>query len=159
VGVDTVLSDVDSPLLSSITIEITNLLDGVLESLAVDVGTTGITTDNSVAGRLVLNGPATVTEFETVLKTVEYENLSSTPDLTPRKITFEVNDGIDDSTLATSIVSISPDNARPIANNITGGISLNEGATGVITSGMLSYRDLQPAGSISYTVVTAPVNE
>ena len=122
-----------------------------------DAGTSGITVDNTTAGTLVLNGPATIADFETVLKTVEYRNLSTTPDLTTRNVTFTVNDGVDDSTPATAIVKIFPDITNPIVNFNTG-ISLNEGSTTVIDTTSLSYIDVQPATVVSYTVVTAPAN-
>jgi len=157
VGTDAVLDDIDSPVLSSITVEISNPLDGALESLMADAGTSGITVDNTTAGTLVLNGPATIADFETVLKTVEYRNLSTTPDLTTRNVTFTVNDGVDDSTPATAIVKIFPDITNPIVNFNTG-ISLNEGSTTVIDTTSLSYIDVQPATVVSYTVVTAPAN-
>ena len=157
VGVDAVLDDIDSPVLESITVEIINPFDGALESLAADVGTTSIVIDNTTAGTLVLNGPATIADFETVLKTVEYQNLSTTPDLTTRSITFTVNDGIDDSAPATAFVKIFPDTTNPIVVE-NAGISLNEGFTEFIGSSELNYIDVQPAASVSYTVVTPPAN-
>ena len=157
VDTDAVLTDIDSLILSSITVEITNLLDGALESLSATVGATGITVDTTVTGKLVLNGPATIAEFETVLRTVEYENSSTTPDPATRNITFVVNDGIDDSILATSFVSILPDTVDPIVFS-NAGITVNEGSTSVVDAASLSYADLQPVGSITYAVTTPPIN-
>ncbi len=157
VDVDAVLDDINSPVLNSITVEITNPLDGIQESITADAGITSITVDDTTAGTLVLNGPATIADFETVLKTVQYQNLSTTPDLTTRNITFTVNDGVDDSALATALVKIFPDTTSPIVSANTG-MSLNEGFTEVISSSRLSYIDVQPAASVSYTVTVAPVN-
>ena len=45
------------------------------------------------SGTLTLSGVDTVAAYQTALRSVSYENLNATPDMTTRRITFSVNDG------------------------------------------------------------------
>jgi len=104
----------------------------------------------------MLNGPATIAEFETVLGTLTYNNLSTDPDLAVRLIAFTVNDGVDDS-VATTLISIIPDSTAPDVGSNTGA-TVDEGSDVVIDPANLSFTDLQPPGSIIYTVTNSPSN-
>jgi uncharacterized repeat protein (TIGR01451 family) len=53
-----------------------------------------------------LQGTASKTEYEQVLRTVTYQNKANTPDLAIRQISFVVNDGYADSNTAVSDVKI-----------------------------------------------------
>ena len=75
---DAVLSDVDSPTLTSLTISISSLMDGVDEILAADVTGTGISITTN-PGMLTLTGVDTVANYEKVLRTITYDNLSDAP--------------------------------------------------------------------------------
>ena len=101
------MTDEDGTEISSATVTITNLQDGVAEVLDADTTGTAITLSyDSAMGVLSLSGTDSVANFQQVLRTVTYENNSTTPDETDRVITFQVNDGTDDSGAATSVVSV-----------------------------------------------------
>ena len=115
VDVDAMLSDVDDATLVSLTVTITNLLDGANELLAADTTGTSITASyDSGTGVLTLTGADTVANYQQVLRTVAYENSSQAPDTTARTISFVANDGTDPSNLGTTIVSMVRSNDPPV---------------------------------------------
>lgn len=109
---DAVLADVDDNNLSSMAVTITNQLDGAFETLNADTSGTGITASYS-AGTLTLLGVDTVANYQQVLRTIEYNNTSTTPDPTTRVIQVVANDGGSDSNIASANVSITPTNNTP----------------------------------------------
>ena len=85
---DAVLTDADDTNLNSLTVTITNLQDGVAESLSANTGGTGITASyNSGSGVLTLSGTDSVANYQQVLRTVTYNNTSQDPNTTDRVIT------------------------------------------------------------------------
>jgi hypothetical protein len=118
------LTDIDSPTIASATVTITNLMDGEAESLALP-STFGYmaATYSTSTGTLQLIGTATLAQYQEVLRSITYTNTSQNPNSTPRSISFVVNDGAVDSTIATSTVTVLSVNDAPV-------IDLNGGATG-----------------------------
>lgn len=111
------VSDVDSPQLSQALVKLTNLPDGNQEALAALVTLPEIhTTYNTNAGELRLQGPATPAQFQQVLRSVVYNNLSQNPNNTDRIVEFTVSDGISVSTKAISTIAINRVNDAPVLN-------------------------------------------
>jgi hypothetical protein len=104
---DVTVADSDDTELEHVTITLTNRPDGAAEILAANVGSTGIVASyTSATGVLLLQGPATLADFDTVLETVTYDNTATTPDLTTRVITFVSNDGDGDGSSVTTSVTL-----------------------------------------------------
>ena len=101
------LIDIDSPTLASVTVTITNLLDGGAEVLSANVGATGIVA-NYAGGVLTLTGGTTMTDYAQVLRTVSYDNTSDAPSIVQRVIAFVANDGVSSSNVGTARVTIAP---------------------------------------------------
>ena len=108
------LTDVDDDV-NSITVTLTNRQENPVtkEILAADgnAGTVSLTVDyDSAAGTLTITDPvpgtATTEDFESVLKTVTYDNTQNNPITTTRVITFIADDGTDTSDVATTYVSV-----------------------------------------------------
>jgi hypothetical protein len=122
-GASATVADVDNATLASATLTLTNHPDGVNESLSVTIpGGNPITTGgyNASTGVLQLTGNgATTAQFQTVIQSVKYNNVSNTPDPTNRDITTKVNDGAADSTLAHTTVTVAPTNDAPVAADET----------------------------------------
>ncbi|MFK7768564.1 MAG: cadherin-like domain-containing protein, partial [Mariniblastus sp.] len=160
--VDASLNDVDSLALNSISIQITNLLDGVNESLAADLtGLPGLMQAyDSTTGVLEISGAGiSRLEFESALRTVTYDNGSAIPDTTTRVIEVVAFDSDDlSSNIARAFVQVSPDTTSPFeVNNF--GSTVVEGGTDLIESSELSFADSnRPASSINFIVATPPVN-
>jgi VCBS repeat-containing protein len=127
------LSDVDSSHLTQAIVTITNLQDGVAESLAVDTSGTHIQTSyNSVTGELRLGGTDTVANYQKVLRSIVYNNTSQNPNLVPRNISFTVTDGTTFSTVATASVAITPSNGAPNISTIANQVTDEDVPTGAI---------------------------
>ena len=95
-------------------VELLDGQDGNLESLQVTTSG-GVTLDaaDSSNSRLLLQGPASVTEFEAVLRTVTYHSLSQQPTGSSRQAAFVVSDGQFNSTPALACVQLIGVNDRP----------------------------------------------
>ncbi|MBP6017182.1 MAG: VCBS domain-containing protein [Candidatus Promineofilum sp.] len=110
------ISDDDNTMLSKLTITLTNRPDADAESLTVDTTGTNIKADayNPATGQLILNGPDSVTNFQTALRRVKYLNGSLTPTNGVRAVTVVASDGVNDGPAATSSISVNPPNSAPV---------------------------------------------
>lgn len=157
--VDTDLSivDVDHTTMFSASAAITNLTDGTAELLAATTGGTNITTNyNDLTGVITLTGTDTITNYQTVLRSLAYNNTSQNPTTTARLIEIMVNDGTDDSNVTTSIVTINASNDPPVLET-NAGLIVNEGATAVITKLRLNVTDVDnPPDEIIFTLSITP---
>jgi hypothetical protein len=107
VDTDLSVADFDSTELASATVTLTNLQDGEEESLSVDTTDTAITANYTAAtGVLTLTGSDTVENYQMVLRTLKYGNVSEDPGTTARIITIVANDGTADGAPATSTVTV-----------------------------------------------------
>ncbi len=106
VGSDLSIQDRDDSNLQGGSVKIVNQLDDVDEVLDVNTaGTDIVALYDEVAGELTLMGEDTVENYEQVLRTITYNNLSSSPDISDRTVEFVVTDGINESTPAIATVS------------------------------------------------------
>jgi len=112
IDTDAALSDPDSANLESLTVTITNLLDGADEVLSYDTSGTSINAAYN-AGVLSLTGTDTIGNYQQVLRTVTYNNSSQDPDTTARVITFTANDGTYDSNTGKTTVTMVAVNDDP----------------------------------------------
>ena len=163
-AVDAVISDDDHATLQSLTVTLTNLVDAGAETLDATLGATPITknydTTTPGVGVLTLTGPATIAEFESVLRTVTYQNTSDNPDTTSRVITSVANDGTDLSDPAISTVTIVAENDAPVADDATFNVdenSANGTVVGTVNAGdvdgdALSYGITAGNGSGAFTI-------
>lgn len=106
----------DTETLSSLTIKLTNPMDGTDESLSVTIPpSSGISGSyDSLTGELAMTGTASVDDYQRVLRSVRYNNTATSPDTTPRQIEFQANDGTADSLVAVTIVSVQVLSAPPL---------------------------------------------
>jgi hypothetical protein len=144
-------ADVDSATLASATITITNPIDGAAELLAATTGATSIVA-SYVAPTLTLTGVDTIANYQTVLRTVTYENTSNTPNTTARVISFKVNDGSLDSNVTTKNVAVVPANDAPVVTTTAGTTSFTEAAGAVIVDSGVTPTDVDSATLASATV-------
>ena len=101
-----VVTDVDSELAHSATVAIVNPLDAPDEILDVDVADRQIKVHfEPSTGVLTLNGISSIETYQTVLRTVTYENSRAARTTAARTIEFIVSDGDADSTPAVATVS------------------------------------------------------
>ncbi|MBE9103937.1 cadherin-like domain-containing protein [Nostoc cf. edaphicum LEGE 07299] len=111
------VSDLDSDNLASATISITSGFASAQDTLTF-TNQNGITGSyDSTTGVLTLTGSSTVANYQTALRSITYTNNSDNPSLTPRTISFIVNDGAANSTAITRDINITAVNDAPVAVN------------------------------------------
>ncbi|NLF32487.1 MAG: tandem-95 repeat protein, partial [Planctomycetes bacterium] len=154
---DATLADVDSANLASLTVTITNAVDG--DTLDADVTGTDITKDyNAATGVLTLSGADSVADYQAVLRTVTFVTASDDPTDTARTITFVANDGTSNSPVATTTLTVVVANDAPTLS-ANAGLTLDEGAAGAIASALLDVTDPDnTAAQITYTVTAVPTH-
>ena len=123
--------------LSGMTVTISNLLNGTAESLDATLSG-GITKSyNSATGVLTLSGTDTVANYQSVLRSITYNNTSDTPDTTARTINIVATDSYAQTISATSTLSVTATNDAPIITSNGGGtsatINVAENLTAVTT--------------------------
>ena len=115
---DATLIDPDSANLASLTVTITNLLDGAAEILSADTtGTSIVASYDSGTGVLTLSGSDTVANYQQVLRTVTYDSSADDPTTTARAIDFVASDGVNSTSVATTTLSVVPTNDAPVVDD------------------------------------------
>ncbi len=115
-GGDISVTDTDDTNIESVTITLTNILDGADESFSVNGALpAGITASayNSTTGVLTLTGSTSLAAYQTAIQQIEYNNSNGDPADDNRLITILVNDGNDNSATATSTISVAKVNSAP----------------------------------------------
>ncbi|MEA5604841.1 beta strand repeat-containing protein, partial [Nostoc sp. UHCC 0252] len=131
------VSDTDSPNLASATVRITSGFVSAEDILAF-TSQNGITGSyNSTTGVLTLTGSSTVANYQAALRSITYTNNSDNPTLTPRTISFIVNDGAANSTAVSRNINITAVNDAPVATATNSALAYTENATTVIDSGII----------------------
>jgi Cadherin-like/Bacterial Ig domain len=107
------VSDSDNDPITGATVTLTNPLDGVNDVVAV-IDSGGITSSyNSGTGVLTLTGTASASAYQTVLRTLTYNNTTSNPTTTPRVVTVTASDGGLTSVAATTTITVFAINNTP----------------------------------------------
>ncbi len=158
---DTSLSDVDSITMTQLTVVINTTPDGALESLAADLSSYSDFTQsyNNATSTLTLTAiNGLLTDYESILKTITYDNASTTPDTTDRVLALTAIDHTGLTDVAQTTIQISSDITAPlIATNATS--SVVEGGQELITPAELSSTDdLQPVSALNYSITTPPTS-
>ena len=148
-----VVQDVDDTNLVSATVTISNNFisgEDVLNFNNLGTGISGV----YAAGVLSLSGNTSKNNYQNVLRTVTYNNTSATPDVNNRTITFIVNDGDDDSNIASKTVLINDVNTAPqLTNSGVNDVTVNEDAPNNTINLFDSFQDVEDADAdMIYTV-------
>ncbi len=102
----------DSPTQVSMTVTLTDPLDGLAEQLhAVTTGTS--ITASYANGVLLLSGVADTSTYQAVLRSITYSDTAPSPTLGDRTIDVMVDDGTLDSAVAVSTVNVLPISRAP----------------------------------------------
>ncbi|WP_303318664.1 Calx-beta domain-containing protein [Flavivirga abyssicola] len=149
---DVLLTDADGEDIFSITIDISNQLDGVNEFLTL-ASATGVTVSGSGTKTLTLTnaGSATKSNFQNALAAIRYENISAS-NTTTRSIVTTVTDNNALTSTATTTIAITTastvsDTTAPVFENSTPSQSSVDQTTFTLET------DIDEAGTIYYVVV------
>lgn len=77
-------------------------------------------TFNPGTGSIVFTGTASLTLYQTLLRSVHYSNTSENPNTAQRTVTMVVNDGLDDSNVFSRLINVVSVNDAPVAVNDSG---------------------------------------
>ena len=95
---------------------------GASESLSASTTGTNITSSyNAAMGVLTLNGEDSVANYQRVLRSVAYNNISPTPHTTPRVLKFVADDGVHESNVGTTTVTVLAQSGTRLADRDAGG--------------------------------------
>lgn len=126
---DAILGDIDNSNLQSLTVVLTNVQNGADEAITASVSGTSLsmsTSGTATTYTVTITGDAAIAEYQTVLATFEYANVSLSASGTDRIVTFVANDGTDDSLTATTIVDMPGDNNDPVLTTPGPGATFDE---------------------------------
>jgi Ca2+-binding RTX toxin-like protein len=138
-----VLTDIDSPMLDSVRVTITNVRVGDVLGFSIPTGSEIKGAYNSTTGELRLSGPASIAQFQNALRAVTFFNTGDDPGSSDRLITVELNDGGTENNLSaptSAVVKVNAINDAPA-------LDLNGSAPG--TSATLAYSENQAARAIA----------
>ncbi|MDO9002609.1 MAG: DUF4347 domain-containing protein, partial [Aquabacterium sp.] len=150
---DATISGGSTTSLTSMVVTLTNPLDGVLESLSA-TNTGNITSSyNSGTGMLTLSGTDTIANYQTVLRSITYNNTSDNPTTTSRTINVVGTDtnGVSTAT-ATSTLSVTRVNDVPIISSNGGGASASVSVRETLTSVTTVVATDVDSGSLTYSI-------
>ena len=117
------ITDGGGATLSSLTVILMNPLAGDVLTATAGSGIT-VTPYNPPTGALLLSGLASLADYETVLASVQYNNIDGGPGVASESISIVANNGISSSNTAVSMIAI---NAPPV-------VELNPSSTNYATS-------------------------
>ncbi|WGS53361.1 DUF4347 domain-containing protein [Paraburkholderia sp. D15] len=169
---------ISTPVLVDGGLTITDPESGTLASATVSIGTgfhagedvlsyinDGATMGNIVAtydaatGVMTLTSigqTATLAQWQAALRAVSYTDTAITPDPTSRTVSFQINDGIQSSTVASKTVTVTDVDQTPILTTSTGSTAFTAGdntaSTPVVVDNGIAISDLDNGTLASATV-------
>jgi parallel beta-helix repeat protein len=151
-----VLSDVDSPSLSSATIVLTNTEPFDLLSFSNQNNISG--SFNGTTKILTLTGSSSVANYQAAIRSITYSSTSDLFAQTSKNILVRVSDGSLNSNILSEQITITNVNDTPqVSTNALA--TLAEGASITISNTQLRFTDPDNAASqLTYTVSTSPAN-
>jgi hypothetical protein len=145
------VTDVDDTNLESGTVSITaGLVAG--DTLAFTPAG-GITDTNPAPDVLALTGTATVTQWQSVLRSVQYSSTSDNPTNATRTVSFVVNDGTLDSNTAAKSVAVVPVNDAPVLTQPdASAVAYTENAAPVAIAPNITVADVDSTNLVGATI-------
>ena len=154
---DVKVTDTDDTYLKSATISLTNAEFG--DTLTAGSLPAGITVDLAqwTSTKIVLSGHATIADYQTALKAIQFNNSSEDPSTTARDITVVVNDGDMNSNTAHTTVTVVAVNDAPdihLVTSDTAAATRVETNAGLSAGGTLTVNDVDVANTVSWSVIS-----
>lgn len=106
---------------------------------------------DGASGSLILTGTATLTNYQTVLRTVRYVNTSIAPNTDNRTVTFTVDDGTAIGSGSRGI-QVVPVNSLPVITTTPGSLTYLEGSPATALDPGLTISDLDNTTLVSASV-------
>ncbi len=140
---DATVTDADSAALASLTVRLLAVPDGTQEQLIADTTGTMVTANYvSASGTLTLTGPASVADFQTVLRRTIYRNLSNNPTIAPsRLVQVTAYDGANTSAARQTIIRLIATNDAPVVTPTASVTNYTPGSTVVAIDAGIGLTD------------------
>ncbi|MCE9605186.1 MAG: tandem-95 repeat protein [Planctomycetia bacterium] len=124
--------------LTGATVTLTILDTGAEDLLFTDQGTIlGSSSINAGTLTLTLSGTATLAQYQTALRSIQYQNTSENPSAANRTIGFQVNDGLNLSAIGTRTLVVAAVNDAPVLAGAIDFTAINEDVTSGANTGTL----------------------
>ena len=140
----TTVADVDNTTLTGASVWISAAYVNTEDVLAF-TNTPNITgTWNATTGILTLTGTTTVANYQSAIQSITYQNTNnSTPSTTTRTVSFQVNDGVALSNIATRNINVTPVIDAPVlANMEAAALAYSEGQAATIITTATTVADV-----------------
>jgi hypothetical protein len=138
------ITDDDNTELASVTVRLTNILDGEAEEIfLLAAAPDSITVEEPEAGVIILSGSASIADYETAIGEIFYNNTAPNLTTTPRQIEVVASDGITNSQVATTIINIAPNSSPTLADD---NLLIRQTVESTITADELLANDIDPDG-------------
>ncbi|MFZ5527606.1 MAG: cadherin domain-containing protein [Pseudomonadota bacterium] len=139
--------------MSGMTVTLNNRPNGTSEVLSANTSGTPITaTYDSSTGVLTLSGTATAAQYQQVLRSVTYNNLSDNPDTTARTLTVTVTNSYGKTASATSTMSVTAVNDAPTVSTTGSSLGYTENAGAVAVDSGVTVNDVDSTNLSGATV-------
>jgi hypothetical protein len=103
---DATITDSNSTMLASATITLQERPDGPAEFLSVTAASGTTATYVPTTGVLTITGTASLADYETMLRSLRYNNTSQDPSTADRTVRIVVSDGVSSSTAADAVIQV-----------------------------------------------------
>ena len=153
VDTDATITPGNSTNMNGMTVSLNNRPNGTSEVLAATTTGTNITASyNSATGVLTLSGTDTLANYQQVLRSVTYNNLSENPDTTLRTLTVTVTDTYGQSASATSSITVTAVNDAPTVSTTGSSLGYTENAGAVVVDSGVTVNDVDNTNLSGATV-------
>jgi hypothetical protein len=145
------VTDPDNTNLTGATVALTTNFSSAQDALSA-TGTGTITVGyNSATGVLTLSGTDSVSNYQTVLRSVAYVNSSQNPSALSRGVTWTANDGIGNGSTTSSITVVNVNDA-PVVTPTVPAITYTENAAATTLDGGITVTDVDSTNLTGATI-------
>jgi hypothetical protein len=140
--IDATITAGNSTSMSGMKVTLNNRPNGASEVLSATTTGTNITASyNSATGELTLSGTDTLANYQQVLRSITYNNLSDNPDTAVRTLTVTVTDTYGQSAAATSTLTVTAVNDAPTVSTTGSSLGYTENAGAVVVDSGVTVND------------------
>jgi gliding motility-associated-like protein len=143
------------PFLSEATFIITSGLASLEDELLLPPTTGFSSSYNSSLGELKISGFGSFSEWESVMQSVTYKNLSENPTVTNRTVEFEISDGFNGSNQISIDIAVTAVNDPPVIST-TAPATATEDVLYTYVAGVTDPDDANNGTDITWTLSNAP---
>ena len=153
------LSDADGTHLTGLSVTLIDpiVADGDAIAFAGSLPS-GVTVTTQTATQIVFDGVATVAEYQALVESIQFNNGSENPTLIDRHVTFQTNDGVFASNIATATIQIARVNDAPSFVGLDDVTTFTEDGSFVVLDSNATIADIELDAANDYDGATLSIN-